>query len=140
MKKISISIALFSLFAFSCKKEKIEVDKSTEGLSHEDVVSLEKNSVFTNETLIYKGTFEGKYYGDKIVLKLSNNDFIIEYKGKTYEGEWFKKDDGSLLEIDPKKNKLPFQFLRWSDNSEIMILNDDGMGDDKGENYLTRIE
>ena len=108
-------------------------------MSHEDVLSLEKNSVFTNETLIYKGTFEGKYFGDKVVLKLTDNDFYVEYKGKTYGGEWVKKDDGSLMEIETKKNKLPFQFLRWSDNSEIMILNEDGLADDNGENYLKRV-
>ncbi|HCC95610.1 MAG TPA: hypothetical protein DEQ26_15070 [Flavobacteriaceae bacterium] len=115
------------------------MDKSSDGLSHEDVLSLEKNSVFTSETLIYKGVFEGKYFGDKIVLKLADDKFTAEYKGQSYDGELFKKDDGSLMEIDSKKKKLPFQFLRWSDNSEIMILNEDGMADDNGENYLTRI-
>ena len=140
MRKISFLIATVCLFTFSCKKEKVEMEQSTDGLSHEDVLSLEKNSVFTNETLIYKGVFEGKYFGDKIVLKLSDNHFVIDYKGKKYEGDWFKKDDGSLLEIDAEKHKLPFQFLRWSDNSEIMILNEDGMADDKGENYLTRVQ
>ena len=99
-----------------------------------------QNSVFTNEAFIYKGVFEGKYFGDKIVLKLSESQFIIEYKGKTYEGDWFKKDDGSLMEIEAKNIKLPFQFLRWTDNSEIMILNEDGMADDNGENYLTRVQ
>ena len=132
---ISLSICFFT---FSCKKD-IVVDKGSEGLSHEDVLSLEKNSVFTNETLIYKVTFEGKYFGDKVVLKLTDNDFYVEYKGKTYEGEWVKKDDGSLMEIETKRNKLPFQFLRWSDNSEIMILNEDGLADDNGENYLKRV-
>lgn len=140
MKKISLLIAVSCLFAFSCKKEKAKVEQSTDGLSREDVLSLEKNSVFTNEAFIYKGVFEGKYFGDKIVLKLSESQFIIEYKGETYEGDWFKKDDGSLMEIEEKNNKLPFQFLRWTDNSEIMILNEDGMADDNGENYLTRVQ
>ena len=140
MKKIVFLLFISQFFLFSCKKDNVEVDKSSDGLSHEDVLSLEKNSVFTSETLIYKGVFEGKYFGDKIVLKLSDNHFVIDYKGKTYEGDWFKKDDGSLLEIDAEKHKLPFQFLRWSDNSEIMILNEDGMADDKGENYLTRVQ
>ncbi len=140
MKKISLLIAVSCLFAFSCKKEKAKVEQSTDGLSREDVLSLEKNSVFTNEAFIYKGVFEGKYFGDKIVLKLSESQFIIEHKGKTYEGDWFKKDDGSLMEIEAKNNKLPFQFLRWTDNSEIMILNEDGMADDNGENYLTRVQ
>ena len=139
MKKISLLIAVSCLFAFSCKKEKAKVEQSTDGLSREDVLSLEKNSVFTNETLVYKGVFEGKYFGDKIVLKLADDKFTAEYKGQSYNGELFKKDDGSLMEIDSKKKKLPFQFLRWSDNSEIMILNEDGMADDNGENYLTRI-
>ena len=44
------------------------------------------------------------------------------------------------MEIEAKNNKLPFQFLRWTDNSEIMILNEDGMADDNGENYLTRVQ
>ncbi len=139
MKKIFFLLFISQLFLFSCKKDNIEVDKSSDGLSHEDVLSLEKNSVFTNETLIYKGVFEGKYFGDKIVLKLADDKFTAEYKGQSYDGELFKKDDGSLMEIDSKKKKLPFQFLRWSDNSEIMILNEDGMADDNGENYLTRI-
>lgn len=140
MKKIVFLLFISQFFLFSCKKDNVEVDKSSDGLSHEDVLSLEKNSVFTSETLIYKGVFEGKYFGDKIVLKLSESQFIIEYKGKTYEGDWFKKDDGSLMEIEAKNNKLPFQFLRWTDNSEIMILNEDGMADDNGENYLTRVQ
>lgn len=140
MKKISLLIAVSCLFAFSCKNEKVKVEQSTDGLSREDVLSLEKNSVFTNEAFIYKGVFEGKYFGEKIVLKLSDSQFIIEYKGKTYEGDWFKKDDGSLMEIEAKNNKLPFQFLRWTDNSEIMILNENGMGEDNGENYLTRVQ
>ena len=83
MKKISLLIAVSCLFAFSCKKEKAKVEQSTDGLSREDVLSLEKNSVFTNEAFIYKGVFEGKYFGDKIVLKLSESQFIIEYNGKT---------------------------------------------------------
>ena len=140
MKKIVFLLFISQFFLFSCKKDNVEVDKSSDGLSHEDVLSLEKNSVFTSETLIYKGVFEGKYFGDKIVLKLSESQFIIEYKGKTYEGDWFKKDDGSLMEIEAKNIKLPFQFLRWTDNSEIMILNEDGMADDNGENYLTRVQ
>ena len=41
---------------------------------------------------------------------------------------------------EAKNIKLPFQFLRWTDNSEIMILNEDGMADDNGENYLTRVQ
>ncbi len=140
MKKIVFLLFISQFFLFSCKKDNVEVDKSSDGLSHEDVLSLEKNSVFTSETLIYKGVFEGKYFGDKIVLKLSESQFIIEYKGKTYEGYWFKKDDGSLMEIEAKNIKRPFQFLRWTDNSEIMILNEDGMADDNGENYLTRVQ
>ncbi|WP_312150664.1 hypothetical protein [Empedobacter sp.] len=139
MKKIFFLLFISQLFLFSCKKDNVEVDKSSDGLSHEDVLSLEKNSVFTSETLIYKGVFEGKFFGDKIVLKLADDKFTAEYKGQSYDGELFKKDDGSLMEIDSKKKKLPFQFLRWSDNSEIMILNEDGMADDNGENYLTRI-
>ena len=139
MKRIGFLLLIFNFSLLSCKKEQVEIDKSSDGLSHEDVLSLEKNSVFTNETLIYKGVFEGKYFGDKIVLKLADDKFTIEYKNQTFDGELFKKDDGSLMEIAPKKKKLPFQFLRWSDNSEIMILNEDGMADDKGENYLTRI-
>lgn len=139
MKKIGFLLLMCNLMLFSCKKEKVEMDKSSDSLSHEDVLSLEKNSVFTNEALIYRGVFEGDYYGEKLVLKLAEDSFSAEYKGQSYEGELFKKDDGSLMEIAPKKKKLPFQFLRWSDNSEIMILNEDGMADDKGENYLTRI-
>ncbi|TGN24297.1 hypothetical protein [Empedobacter tilapiae] len=139
MKRIGFLLLIFNFSLLSCKKEQVEIDRSSDGLSHEDVLSLEKNSVFTNETLIYKGVFEGKYFGDKIVLKLADDKFTIEYKNQTFDGELFKKDDGSLMEIAPKKKKLPFQFLRWSDNSEIMILNEDGMADDKGENYLTRI-
>lgn len=138
MKSLYFLTIFICFFAFSCKKE-VVADKSSEGLSHEDVLSLEKNSVFTNEALIYKGTFEGKYFGDKVVLKLTDNDFFVEYKGKNYKGEWVKKDDGSLMEIETKKNKLPFQFMRWSDNSEIMILNEDGLADDNGENYLIRV-
>lgn len=139
MKRIGFLLLIFNFSLLSCKKEQVEIDRSSDGLSHEDVLSLEKNSVFTNETLIYKGVFEGKYFEDKIVLKLADDKFTIEYKNQTFDGELFKKDDGSLMEIAPKKKKLPFQFLRWSDNSEIMILNEDGMADDKGENYLTRI-
>ncbi|WP_413532185.1 hypothetical protein [Empedobacter brevis] len=139
MKRICLLLLIFNFSLLSCKKEQIEIDRSSDALSHEDVLSLEKNSVFTSETLVYKGVFEGKYFGDKIVMKLAEDKFTIEYKNQTFEGELFKKDDGSLMEIAPKKKRLPFQFLRWSDNSEIMILNEDGMADDKGENYLTRI-
>lgn len=138
MNKFCFLIAVSTLFIFSCKKESNSVDRSSDSLTHEDVVSLEKNSVFTNEALIYKGTFEGKYNGDDVKLELANDKFTIEYKNQTYKGDLFKKDDGSLMEIDAKKHHLPFQFLRWSDNSEIMILNEDGLADDNGENYLTR--
>lgn len=139
MNKLFFLIAISSLFIFSCKKDLNNVDRSSESLSHEDVVSLEKNSVFTNEALIYKGTFEGKYNGEKVILKLADDKFSIDYKNNTYKGDLFKKDDGSLMEIDVEKHHLPFQFFRWSDNSEIMILNEDGLADDNGENYLTRI-
>ncbi|MDM1524066.1 hypothetical protein HX088_12395 [Empedobacter sp. 225-1] len=139
MTRNVIFLIAFIFLMFSCKNEKTEIDKSSDGLSHEDVLSLEKSSVFTNETLVYKGIFEGNYSGDKIILKLTEKSFLVDYKGQSFEGELFKKDDGSLIELAPKKKKLPFQFLRWSDNSEIMILNEDGMADDNGENYLTRI-
>lgn len=139
MKKIGFLLIICSLFFSSCGKEKADMDRSSDGLTHEDVLSLEKNSVFTSETLVYKGVFEGNYYGEKVVMRLAENTFSVEYRGQSYEGELFKKDDGSLMEVAPKKRKLPFQFLRWSDNSEIMILNEDGMADDKGENYLLRI-
>ncbi len=139
MNKTCLLFVISCFLLFSCKKENANIDRSSDGLSHEDVLSLEKNSVFTNEALIYKGTFKGMYYGDKIVLKLHNTEFEIEFKQKSYKGQLFKKDDGSLMEIDAGKNKLPFQFLRWSDNSEIMILNEDGMADENGENYLTRV-
>ncbi|WP_314059117.1 hypothetical protein [Empedobacter brevis] len=139
MKRIGFLLLMCHLLIFSCNKDKVERDKSSDGLSHEDVLSLEKNSVFTNETLIYKGIFEGDFYGEKVILKLDEDKFSVEYKGQPYNGDLYKKDDGSLMEVVSKKKKLPFQFLRWSDNSEIMILNEDGMADDKGENYLTRI-
>ncbi|MGU9939219.1 hypothetical protein F0358_14585 [Empedobacter brevis] len=139
MKRIGFLLLMCHLLIFSCNKDKVERDKSSDGLSHEDVLSLEKNSVFTNETLIYKGIFEGYFYGEKVILKLDEDKFSVEYKGQSYNGELYKKDDGSLMEVVSKKKKLPFQFLLWSDNSEIMILNEDGMADDKGENYLTRI-
>lgn len=138
MNKFCFLIAISTLFIFSCKKEVNSVDRSSDNLTHEDVVSLEKNSVFTNEALVYKGTFEGKYNGDKVTLKLANDKFTIDYKNETYKGDLFKKDDGSLMEINVEKHHLPFQFFRWSDNSEIMILNEDGLADDNGENYLTR--
>ena len=106
MKKIVFLLFISQFFLFSCKKDNVEVDKSSDGLSHEDVLSLEKNSVFTSETLIYKGVFEGKYFGDKIVLKLADDKFTAEYKGQSYDGELFKKDDGSLMEIDSKNTRI----------------------------------
>lgn len=136
MRNLYILFIMVALF--SCKNKDEVVDKSSDALSHEDVVSLEKTSLFSNEAIVYEGTFEGKYFGDKVILKLSDTKFTIDYKNKTYNGDLFKKEDGSLMEIDAKK-KLPFQFFRWSDNSEIMILNEDGTADENGENYLTRV-
>lgn len=131
-------ICICCLIFVQCKKQE---DRSSSGLSHEDVVSLEQNSVFSSETLVYDGIFKGNYEGEQIVLVLrKNNKYRLEYRNKEYQGEWVKTDEGALMELDTKKNNLPFQFFRWSDNSEIMILNSNGMADDKGENYLTRIE
>ncbi|HEY4539962.1 MAG TPA: hypothetical protein VIG94_08150 [Faecalibacter sp.] len=132
-----ISILLIGMI-FSCKKE--EKDKSYGSLTHEDVESLEQSSLSTLDPIIYNGQFKGDYNGSEIALELDEDgDFIVYYKEKKVKGEWFKKDDGSLMELDSKK-QLPFQFLLWSDNTTIMILNSDGTADDEGGNYLTRIE
>ena len=131
-------LLILTLSIIACKEEK--EDKSYGTLTHEDVVSLEESSVSTFETIIYEGNFEGEYFDDKISLQLEDDgDYTIQYKNKKVEGEWFKKDDGFLIEIDSKK-QLPFQFLMWSDNHTIMILNADGTADDEGKNYLTRTE
>ncbi|RLZ06511.1 hypothetical protein [Faecalibacter macacae] len=134
-------IILFLIIAISfvgCKEEK--EDKSYGVLTHEDVLSIEESSVFSFESIIYQGKFKGEYFDQIIELELEENgDFTIFYKNNKIKGEWYKKDDGSLMEFDSKK-QLPFQFLKWSDNSTIMILNSDGTADDEGGNYLTRIE
>lgn len=118
----------------------MQIDKSYGKLSHEDVISLEESAEFSYANLIYEGNFKGNFEENPIELALDEDgDFTIQYKNKTIEGEWFKKDDGSLLEFESKK-KLPFQFLKWSDKNTIMILNPDGTADENGENYLTRIE
>jgi hypothetical protein len=123
-------------FLVSCEKE--NVDKSYGNLSNEDVISIEQTSVKSYEPIIYKGVFEGDYNGNTILLDLDDDgDFTVQYKDKKIKGEWYKKDDGFMMEFDSKK-KLPFQFLLWSDNQTIMILNSDGTADDEGGNYLTR--
>ena len=110
MKKISLLIAVSCLFAFSCKKEVI-ADKSSEGLSHEDVLSLEKNSVFTNEALIYKGTFEGKYFGDKVVLKLNDPETYSYTPEMNVDYERVDLGAKSLHEIK-SENYQYYTFLR----------------------------
>lgn len=138
MVKSIITCCMLCFIFCSCKEEK--PDKSYGVLTHEDVVSIEENSTYSYESILYEGQFKGQYFDENITLDLvSNGHFIIQYKGKVVEGEWFKKDDGSLIEFESKR-KLPFQFMRWSDNKTIMILNADGMADDQGQNYLTRIE
>ena len=123
-------------FLVSCEKE--NVDKSYGNLSNEDVISIEQTSVKSYEPIIYKGEFKGDYNGNTILLDLDDDgDFTVQYKDKKIKGEWYKKDDGFMMEFDSKK-KLPFQFLLWSDNQTIMILNSDGTADDEGGNYLTR--
>jgi len=127
------------LFFFSNCKEKKE-ESNYDKLTQEDVKSLEESSLYTHELIQYKGQFEGDYFGDKITLQLDKSgDYTINYKGNEIEGKWFKKDDGSFIEFDSKK-QLPFQFMKWSDNTTLMILNLDGTSDDEGGNYLTRIE
>lgn len=129
---------LFIGMIFSCKEE--NKDKSYGALTHEDVESLEQSSLSTFDPIIYDGEFSGDYNGAEISLELDEDgDFIVQYKSKKIKGQWFKKDDGFLMEFDSKK-QLPFQFLLWSDNTTIMILNSDGTADDEGGNYLTRIE
>lgn len=138
MKKHIITFFSLIIIFTSCSKEK--VDKSYGVLTHEDVVSIEENSVFSYEQIIYSGKFSGVYFDEKIELELNKNgNYLILYKGKKIEGEWFIKDDGSLIEFDGRK-KLPFQFMSWSDNNTLMILNADETADDNGQNYLMRIE
>ena len=138
MLRTLILLCLFAISFYSCK-QKTE-NKGNGVLSHEDVVSLEETSTLSMELIQFDGKFEGKYFDEPIQLELDKDgDYNIQYKGKTVEGEWFKKDDGSLMEFDSKK-KLPFQFMLWSDNQTIMILNSDGTADDNGGNYLTRIK
>ncbi|MBS7333951.1 hypothetical protein [Faecalibacter bovis] len=133
-----ILFLILTISIFGCKEE--EKDKSYGGLTPEDVLSIEESSIFSYESIIYEGKFKGEYFDQIIELELDNDgDFTILYKNNKIKGEWYKKDDGSLMEFDSKK-KLPFQFLKWSDNSTIMILNSDGTADDEGGNYLTRIE
>lgn len=135
--KLVFGLIILSFFG-SCKKE--DEDKSYGNLTHEDVISIEENSVKSYETIIYKGIFKGDYNGRELTLELDNDgDFTVNYKDNKIKGEWYKKDDGFMMEFDSKK-KLPFQFLLWSDNETIMILNSDGTADDEGGNYLTRIE
>jgi len=138
MKRIQLLFAIaVSISLISCEKK--DEDKSFGNLSHEDVVSIEQNSIKSYEPLVYKGNFKGDYNENEISLELDlDGDFIVNYKGNKIKGEWFKKDDGFLMEFDSKK-QLPFQFLLWSDNNTIMILNSDGTADDEGGNYLTRI-
>lgn len=139
MKKFTWLLSLLICAAtFGCKQE--VKDKSYGSLTHDDVESLEQSSLSTYDPILYKGDFKGEYNGNEIFLELEEDgDFLVKYKDQKIEGEWFKKDDGSLMELDSKK-KLPFQFLLWSDNQTIMILNSDGTADDEGGNYLTRIE
>lgn len=133
-----ILFLILTISIIGCKEE--EKDKSYGGLTPEDVLSIEESSIFSYESIIYEGKFKGEYFDQIIELELDNDgDFTILYKNNKIKGEWYKKDDGSLMEFDSKK-KLPFQFLKWSDNSTIMILNSDGTADDEGGNYLTRIE
>lgn len=134
-----VLISVYCLLFVQCKDR--QEDKSSPGMSHEDVVSLEQNSVFSYESFVYEGNFEGLYENEKLMLVLKKNGrYVLGYRGKEYKGEWTKKDDGSLMELDAKKHRLPFQFFKWSDNTEIMILNPDGMADENGENYLTRLK
>lgn len=138
MCRTLILICLSATLFYNCKAKK--EDRGNGVLSHEDVVSLEESSTLSMELIQYQGVFEGKYFHEPIHLELEKDgDYSIKYKNKIVEGEWFKKDDGSLMEFDSKK-KLPFQFMLWSDNQTIMILNSDGTADENGENYLTRIK
>lgn len=138
MIKRIVLLFLVGISSFSCKEE--QQDKSYGGLTHEDVLSIEESSVFSYESIVYEGKFKGEYFDQIIELDLKDNgDFIVFYKNNKIKGEWYKKDDGSLMEFDSKK-QLPFQFLKWSDTSTIMILNSDGTADEEGGNYLTRIE
>lgn len=138
MQKYLIVSLFISFCTWSCKEK--EVDKSYGKLSHDDVISLEQNSVYSYDQIVFEGDFAGDYFGEKIQLELAKNGkYIISYKGKEVKGEWFKKDDGSLVEFDSKK-QLPFQFMKWSDPTTLMILNADGTADENGGNYLTRIE
>lgn len=138
MCRASILLCFIAFSFFNCKEKK--EDRGNGVLSHEDVVSLEESSTLSMELIQYHGIFEGKYFDEPISLDLEKDgDYVIKYKDKTIKGEWYKKDDGSLMEFDSKK-KLPFQFLLWSDNQTIMILNSDGTADENGENYLVRIK
>ena len=139
MKHYIILLSTLLVVNQSCKNNE-QVDKSYGKLTHEDVVSMEESAEFSYANIIYEGKFKGEYDGETMELELDEDgDFTVKYKTKTIEGEWFKKDDGSLFEFDSNK-KLPFQFLKWSDKNTIMILNADGTADENGENYLTRIE
>lgn len=138
IQKSVFGLFIIALSFSSCKEE--VADKSYANLTHEDVESMENSSLSSYETIIYEGDFSGEYNENKVFLELEDDgDFTIKYKDKEVEGTWFKKDDGSMIELDSKK-VLPFQFILWSDNTTLMILNSDGTADDEGGNYLTRIE
>lgn len=138
IQKFVFGLIIIAFSFSSCKKEK--VDKSYANLTHEDVESMENSSLSAYETIIYDGVFAGEYNEHEVYLELEDDgDFTINYKDKKVKGTWFKKDDGSMIELDSKK-VLPFQFILWSDNTTLMILNSDGTADEEGGNYLTRIE
>ena len=138
MPRTLILLYIIAISFYSCKQN--TENKGNGVLSHEDIVSLEQSSTYSLELIEYEGRFEGIYFEEPIVLNLKKSGkYSIDYKGKTIEGNWFKKDDGSMMEVDSKK-KLPFQFLLWSDNETIMILNSDGTADDNGGNYFVRIK
>ncbi len=118
MKSIFYSFLLLGLF-FSCEKsESVDrVEGNTNEVRQEAVAGFDYMKVF--------GTFKGKFKYNEAVLQLeSNGEYKLSYQGDNFEGKYFHRNGGSLIELEfmEYQSSLPFSLLRIEDPSYLVIL------------------
>lgn len=125
-----LSLVLVSL---SCKNQSSEGDV----LSKEDVESLDATGTNDIDKVNFNGRFEGVVDGKPYNIKINDENFTLEYNGKTHQGKAYITGDGNILELEDDENAIEYKYLGWSDDNQLLVLDKDGNYPEK-EIFLNR--
>lgn len=117
MKKLVVAV-LGVLVLNSCGKN--DSDANTEF----DEFEMMDNSTNYLSEITYEGTYQGKINNNEVELTLTDDDFEIQEGSKKIIGNWNMVNDGSIIELEPKKGKIKVRHYALSDNDTWVALTD----------------